>query len=219
MKWQKDLLRDIRFNDFRDDLDWPFLDRNFVFNDSALPVLPKRPRGIPDFSELDRFFLEKKFKSIKSQCKTILEIGVSRGKGFSQTSTSIFLGNKESDCYYFGVDIEDKSYLSSVTSLVNTIQTRSENIDEVMQTIESITGKRQIDFLFIDGWHSINQVLIEWEYTKYISNDAIIGFHDTAYHPGPFFFLDAIDQNKWGVEKNLCELNALDYGIGFVTRK
>ena len=76
-------------------------------------------------------------------------------------------------------------------------------------------GITQFDFIFIDGWHSINAVMTEWEYTRLLSPTGIVGFHDTNYHPGPKEFVDAINQEKWNVAKVCPD----DYGISFAWRK
>ena len=50
MRWKEDLVKDIRFNDYRDDLDWPFVDKQFCFENTNLPVLQLRSRDLEDFS-------------------------------------------------------------------------------------------------------------------------------------------------------------------------
>ena len=77
-------------------------------------------------------------------------------------------------------------------------------------------GVIKIDFLFIDGWHTINQVKRDWEFTKFLSANGIVGFHDTSCHPGPKRFLEALDTEKWNVIPNTCPA---DWGIGFVWAK
>jgi predicted O-methyltransferase YrrM len=218
MKWEEDLVKDIRFNDYRDDLDWPFVDKRFCFEETGLPMLPSRSRDLEDFSVHNQMSLLPRFLSIKENCRCIVEIGVSRSKRFNNTSTSIFLNNKRDDTHYLGIDIEDKTYLNNIDLNINTIQTRSEHIDVVMEKLNSM-GVDRIDFLFIDGWHSINQVLAEWEYTKLLSDTGVVGFHDTAYHPGPHFFINNLNQDKWNVMSNACADIINDYGIGFAWKK
>jgi len=74
--------------------------------------------------------------------------------------------------------------------------------------------KIKIDYLFIDGWHSILQVLVDWEYTRAVK-DGIICFHDTNYHPGPKRFIEKLNLDRFSVEKK-CPL---DYGITLIRRK
>lgn len=213
MKWKEDLIRDIRLGDYRDDLDFPFHEEKYVFGNTGLPDYVERPK--PDFSQENQASLLKQFNTIRNTCKCIVEIGVSRDTKFYRTSTYVFLNNKRSDCVYLGVDIEDKTYLNNADENIHTIQTGSENISKVVSRLKKL-GQKQIDFLFIDGWHSINQVLTEWEYTKYLSPNGIVCLHDTAYHPGPYFLINNIDRKKFHVIPNDCEDIKEDYGIGYV---
>lgn len=170
-----------------------------------------------DFTAYNRHQLLTHLKK-NQNCKTILEIGVENNPN-RLTSTSIFLDNKDKDAFYFGVDIEDKSSLRDEENNVYTIQTLSENINEVMNILYS-KGRKEIDFLFIDGKHSINQVIKEWEYTQWLSPEGIVGFHDTNHHPGPRYFIEnVIDRNLWEVAEFTGEDLYADFGITFVWRK
>jgi hypothetical protein len=169
-----------------------------------------------NFTSHDRYHLLQYFKKVKD-CKVILEIGVENNPNHL-TSTSVFLGNKDDETCYFGVDIEDKSSIRNEEKNIFTIQTRAENMDEVMAYLNS-KGHTEIDFLFIDGWHSINQVIKEFEYTKYLSKGGIVGFHDTNHHPGPKYFLETIDRDVWEVAEFSGTDPMFDFGVGFVWRK
>jgi predicted O-methyltransferase YrrM len=216
VKWEQDLVKDIRLHDYRDDLDWPLENGNFVF-EGELPFF-NRWRQKHDFSRHNQRALETIFSTKCPNARCILEIGVSRDTNKSATSTSIFLENKRKNCVYLGVDIESKTYLNRPKENVHTLISDSGKIDFVMDHLRSL-GVEQIDFLMIDGWHSINQVLAEWEYTKWLSPNGIVGFHDTAYHPGPHRFVNNIDTTKWAVIPNACAEIEQDYGIGFAWRR
>jgi len=84
-----------------------------------------------------------------------------------------------------------------------------------MEFIKSI-GIKEFGFIFIDGWHSINQCLDDWEYTNILQSDGVVGFHDTSCHPGPAAFVKALNKDMWEVEENLTPE---DYGIGFAWQK
>lgn len=195
MIWEEDLTTDIRFHDERDDRDWPF----------EIVYFPAE-----EFSKCNREMLA---KTISTSHKTILEIGVARNA--EKSSTVVFIDNKCPDATYLGVDIEDKSHLNDSSKHIYTMRIDSSQVELVMERLESITGKRSIDFLFIDGLHSINQVLLEWEYTKYLADGGVVGFHDTNKHPGPSRFVNALDRTKWDVSQ-YC--NECDNGIAFVRR-
>ena len=200
-----DLTEDIRYNDHRDTIDLP---EEFVPYASTA--------GWVEFSSCNREALKQSFLSIKNTCKIILEIGVHRNQ--DDSSTSVFLQNKNDDAYYFGVDILDKSYLNDPGKRIYTIQSASQNYLNVMFTIQNITGIQLnevvIDYLFIDGWHSINQVLLDWEYTRAV-RDGIVGFHDVNYHPGPKKFIEKLNADRFTIDKQ-CPL---DFGIAFIRRK
>lgn len=220
LQWQQDLIRDIRFHDARDDLDE---------NDGSIINCPNRTRQIvvrhpqtlhaQTMSECNISNLQQHFARVRDTARCILEIGVDCNLTPTEmTSTRTFLDNKLPSTVYVGVDLDDKSYLNNADKNTYTIQTSSSNIEQVWQFVESL-GITQIDFLFIDGWHSINQCLIEWEYTRWLSPNGIVAWHDTASHPGPFLFTHNLDMRKWHVISNSCDLHDNDYGMGFAWRR
>ena len=201
-----DLTEDIRYHDYRDTLDKPY----------AVFVPYVTDANNPEFSICNQEVLKESFLSIKDTCKIIVEIGVHRDA--INSSTNIFLNNKNDDTYYIGVDIEDKSYLNNPDKRIHTIMSPSQNVLDVMMKIQEITNtpldEIVIDYLFIDGWHSILQVLVDWEYTRAVK-DGVICFHDTNYHPGPKRFIEKLNLDRFSVEKK-CPL---DYGITVIRRK
>lgn len=217
MKWEEDLVADIRLNDYRDDLDYP-LDskKDFVF-EGILPNFPTW-RMKHDFSTLNQDALKTVFEERSINARSIVEIGVSRDIKKARTSTTIFLENKKPECVYLGIDIESKTYLDDKKNNVHTMISDSANIDFIMNRLRKL-NVNEIDFLMIDGWHSINQVLKEWEFTKWLSPNGVVGFHDTAYHPGPNRFVNNLDTDKWNVITNACSEEPHDFGIGFAWRK
>lgn len=202
-------------------IDWNRIDPDADCHD--YPLMHQICRNIEsrgewtNFTSYDRYNLLMHFKKVKD-CKVILEIGVENNPNHL-TSTSVFLANKDDDTKYFGVDLNDKSSIRNEEKNIFTIQTRSENIDEVMAYLNS-KGVNEIDFLFIDGWHSINQVIKEFEYTKWLSPNGIVGFHDTNHHPGPKYFLEqVIDRNAWEVVECPGDNPLYDFGVAFAWRK
>lgn len=198
MKWIEDLVDDIRTFTPLDDQDGP-----------DIPV-----SSPVEVSDCNRASLTERFLRVRDNAKAILEIGVARNQHLSHTHC--FLGNKRDDTIYVGIDLDDKSFLNNPSKNIHTIKGSSSDVDKNMEFCKSV-GVTQFDFIFIDGWHSINQCLIDWEYSKWLSDDGIIGFHDTTAHPGPRRMMDAFNRNKWVVEGNVCTIN--DYGIGFVWKK
>lgn len=198
-KWELDLIRDISVG------------INFADQD--------HPRGRTCTEEItlcNRVSLLKYFSRIKNNCRAILEIGVYRNGGASFTQA--LLENKLPQTIYLGVDIEDRSYVDDPSQKIYTIKTSSSNVDDVMKYARSI-GITEFDFIFIDGDHSIKQVMCDWEYTQWLSHIGIVGFHDTAYHYGPNYFVHNLKTDIWNVIPNACQHNEDDYGIGFAWKK
>lgn len=193
MKWEEDLIRDIRTHTSYDDVDG-------VGNPYG------GARG--EFTRENADALIEHFLKVRENCSAILEIGVCRNN--QESSTHCFLRNKKPETKYIGIDVEDKSFLNNAYLNVHTIQNTSFDIGSNMQMFSNL-GITKFDFIFIDGWHSINAVMTEWEYTQLLTPTGIVGFHDTNYHPGPKEFVDALNRDKWNVVK-LCPD---DYGISF----
>jgi predicted O-methyltransferase YrrM len=206
MKWQEDLTHDIKTNTGFDDSDG---------NDGRIQT----PEGWawPPMEVMDdnRAALKERFLRVRDNCQAILEIGVSRETNGEQTTTGILLTNKHPDTIYIGIDIDDKSYLDDASKNIYTIRASSMDLESNLAKIAQF-GVKEFGFIFIDGWHSINAVLTEWEYTQLLAPHGIVGFHDTSQHPGPYYFVKALNTDKWNVEENVCPTN---HGIGFAWRK
>lgn len=144
----------------------------------------------------------------------IMEIGISRnGDG---SFTHAMLKNKPKDILYLGVDIEDKSYLDNSDENIYTIKEDSFNRNTVIDYAKKI-GLNKISILFIDGWHSLNAVINDWQYVELLSDNGIIIFHDTNSHPGPTVFIECIDKDLFEVEKYFSNMD--DYGVTIVYKK
>ncbi len=82
-------------------------------------------------------------------------------------------------------------------------------------------GVSQFDFIFLDGWHSVNAVQKEMEYAEFLAPGGIIGFHDVNHHPGPIYALQNLDPNVWNIEIFRSEdgnpMN--DFGVAFISKK
>lgn len=213
-QWRHDLIKDPRYHDYRDDLDWN--SGEFVTVPTHhIEVRHPTEHYIVTMSQCNLWMLKDQFNLIKNSCKSILEIGVNHNATPTEmTSTKIFISNKLPETVYLGIDINDKSSLDDPTKNVHTLKCDSSNIDYVMNKASSI-GITLFDFIFIDGWHSINQVMREWEYTKFLRPGGIVGFHDTAVHPGPNLFLKNLNRARWKVLENCCGFEKNDFGIGF----
>jgi hypothetical protein len=201
-KWKEDLTKDIRFGHPDDDADGVLIHRGFSWSPTTV-----------EFTQANHDALQQAIDKCKSPPKYFMEIGVCRNGHHSSTHT--ILKNVPEGGIYLGVDIADKSFLNNESKGIHTIQTSSSNYDLVVDRLKSL-GVDKLDFLFIDGWHSINQVLMDWEFSRIVSDGGVIAFHDTTSHPGPYYFINNLDRNKWEVFPNLCPS---DHGFGYCFKK
>jgi hypothetical protein len=201
MKWREELTRDIRFGDDRD-----YIDECYDFRNASA-----------EFSECNSNALKSAFMSIRDKAKLIVEIGVHRNG--QESSTCVFLDNKLPETLYVGIDIADKKFLDNPGKNIHTIINKSERVFDNMNEIARLTGQSidevVIDFLMIDGFHSINQMLVDWEYTRAVKS-GVIGVHDSNRHPGPSRFTKYLDRTKYDVQKCCGAID--DNGISFIKR-
>ena len=167
-----------------------------------------------EFSDCNQLALREKVRQVNPS--VIVEIGVARleTSRYNHTSTAVFLNEKRDDCHYIGIDTGDRRFIEGMKPNVKTIRCNSSDWGRITLTMGKM-GIQEIDFLFIDGWHSINQVLAEWRLTEYLSPGGMVGLHDVNYHPGPRHLIENLNPERWNVE-TLCPD---DWGIAFVTKK
>lgn len=225
MQWETDLVKDIRFFNISDDFDSVWQGNDYpALQPSLFPEMPRYNVTVlqkegSDFSAANRQALREKLNVLKEQGKlnVILEIGAENNAS-GLTSTSEILRVKPDNCIYLAVDLRDLSQLNNPEKNIHTLQAYSQSWPAIHRKLDEL-GVDKIDFLFIDGWHSINQVLYDWEYTVRLADHGIVGFHDTAYHPGPFYFVNYLDKTKWNVVENAVSYEPNDYGVGFAWKK
>ena len=206
---QKYLTNDIRLENLEDN------DKDFI------PQFPNPFQlvGNKEFSMCNQTALTEEFTKVKDQTKVIVEIGVSRityNQTYDQTSTSIFLRHKSPETIYLGIDIDDKTFLQGMGRNIFTLQSKSEDYEKIQAKLDALKIS-QIDFLFVDGWHSINQVIDELWYVDFMKPGGVIGFHDTNYHPGPSRIIKNLNPDIFEVVQ-YCEQQD-DWGIGFAKIK
>lgn len=181
----------------------PYMDFDGPFGD----VLPKDVGPI-GFTPYDKNVLETEMARVKP--KFIMEIGVSTDvlKG----STSSILENK-SEAHYLGIDITNQEWVTRYPN-ARILRTTSSDRHTITEAIKEIG--LGIDLFMIDGWHSVNAVLQEWNYTEFLSPNGVVIFHDVSVHPGPRLIFEAIDEALY--EKLIFD-NPHDWGIGIARRK
>ena len=172
-------------------------------------------RPVPrEFSPANQEIL-RKYLAGTSNLRCIVEIGVQRNP-LPESSTGILLAHKPATAVYIGVDIEDKSHLADPARGIFTLQMNSLELSRVVEQMREV-GLREIDFLFIDGWHSVNQCVADWGYTELLSPAGTVVLHDTNVHPGPVAVFEAIDDKLFEKTKHCTEDN--DWGIATAVRR
>jgi len=176
-------------------------------------------QNIPShWSKLDEEALLTALSTLKNP-KLIVEIGVDapyNGDLSLPSSTKTILNWKPDSCVYIGIDISDKTYLANKEKNVYILQQSSSEKQKVYDKMNEL-GLNQIDFMHVDGYHSITEVLDEWEYWERMTPFGIMAFHDTNHHPGPIAVLDAVDPEIFDVV--YYGRGEPDWGVGVVRRK
>lgn len=167
------------------------------------------------FTPLDHEALTYAYGKLTSPPKLIVEIGVNRSESYEVSSTSTLLKLKPAECMYIGMDLDDKSSINSIEKNIFTLRCDSADYQMLYKMMEWY-GHEEIDFMFVDGWHSVNQVIKEWKYWEKMIGNGVMAFHDTNYHPGPVALLDAIDTDIFSVE--WFGRGESDWGVGVVQR-
>jgi hypothetical protein len=171
-------------------------------------------RPVPrEFSRANQEVLRQALLGVRD-LRCIVEIGVQRNP-LSESSTGILLRHKPADAVYIGVDIEDKSHLTDTPRGIYTIKTDSAEHSRIFTLMDRLR-LQHIDFLFIDGWHSVNQCVADWKYVERLSPEGVVVLHDTNVHPGPVVLFEAIDEDLFE-KKRLCT-EGPDWGIAVITK-
>lgn len=229
-KWEQDLIRDIKTYTDLDDVDWISALPEILFLENyASDELWEGQLLTPNIAKIDPIKLSKgieieitdcnlnalrdKFLEKKDNCNSILEIGV--GRNGPRSFCHVFFENKNVDTKYVGIDVEDRSWIAKPEDNIFFLQADSSDYDNNIKIINEKFNVNSFDFIFIDGLHSVNQVLLDWEYTRNLSDGGIVGFHDTTKHPGPYLFIKSLNRKLWEVNENMCQD---DFGIGFAKK-
>ena len=145
--------------------------------------------------------------------RLVVEIGVMRNPGIQNTTQTV-LEMKPDTCAYVGIDIEDRSYVKEYGTNIYTLQIDSADTSTIKEYLSRFNTP--IDYLFIDGLHSIYQVGKEIDLISLVRRGGVIGFHDISLHTGPNAWMDAFDPDKFEIYKFHAEG---DWGIGFLVMK
>ena len=159
--------------------------------------------------------LEEFYKKYASDGGLIVEIGVWRNPDSNfKTSTQLFLELKTDRTDYLGIDIEPRPHVQGRKPNTNMLQIDS-GMTPIISEIIQKHFQKPIDFLFIDGWHSVEQVKKELALIPLVKKGGVIGFHDISFHAGPNLWMDAFDPDKFTIHKFRADD---DWGIGFLVK-
>lgn len=167
------------------------------------------------FTDLDHEALRYAYNLLDNEPQLIVEIGVDRSEHYDVSSTSTLLKLKSKECMYIGIDLEPKVHLNNEENNIYTIQADSAN-HNALYSLMIEKEKTEIDLMFIDGWHCVNQVIAEWKYWEKMAPHGVMAFHDSNFHPGPVAVLDAVDRDIFSVE--YFGRGELDWGVAVVKR-
>ena len=143
------------------------------------------------FSKTKRY-LNIFFLIIKSKPKSILEIGVYRGIRSSEMIQLAKIFNKKIDFYGFdlfeNINLKKKKeelskYPCSIKIIYEYLKKVSTNINlykgNTKNTLKNNLNNKKIDFIFIDGGHSIKTIINDWKNCiKFLNKETVVIFDD-----------------------------------------
>jgi hypothetical protein len=191
-----------------------FEDSHQVFDHYVQALHPEPPlyHGHPTFTPANCAILEDCLRNLGTNCRAIMEIGIARDHPI-WNSTKILLDNRPEGCKYLGVDIRDLSQYHKPELNQHVLKSDSRHQNDIRAYLHGM-GVNQLDFLFIDGHHSMEMFLNDWRYSDLVRSGGYVLYHDVSHHPGPYMFYDAIDENLYEKSKHCL----YDYGMA-VCRK
>lgn len=175
--------------------------------DERVSVNPSNGNGQFTFS--DGEILRELMTSL-TDCKVIVEIGISRKRTFKFSSTHTLFDYKKTDCAYYGIDLNDDDIgeFTTYQNHINLIIGDSKSTD-IYEKIEKVSP---IDLLMIDGDHSVKGFLNDWKFSKLVRPGGYIVVHDINFNPGPNVFFDAVDDKKFNKVRYFYGSNT-DHGL------
>ncbi len=210
---KKFLEKDIREHSPEDEIDLP----TYWITETFEPLTRTGLYLYREFSAGNQYALLHEFMKVRDEAKVIVEIGVARlsTKPYEHTSTAVLINHKKRDTVYLGIDAQDRSFVDDPDMNVHTVQCYSQDYEKVLAKMKEL-DIRGIDFLFIDGWHTINQVIDELFYVDLLNPGGIVGYHDINFHRGPNRIIHNLRKDKFDVRMHCLEHT--DWGIGFATK-
>ena len=174
----------------------------------------KPPGGM--FSDRNEAALRAAMASLRP-LDAILEIGCWGGSSRGHSSTNCLVDNKPKRCWYFGVDIADNGRREHIEDPYYRRVFIQEDSADRKRVRAMLPQLWRWDILFIDGRHSVAQVIADWSYAELLRSGGLVIMHDINYHPGPRLVFDAVDPDLFD-KSSVCP-HADDFGLGLLRRK
>lgn len=152
-------------------------------------------------------------QELGSKLTAAMEIGVNRNG--ERSMSRVIMDQRPENSFYLGVDLDDKSYLDNPAKNTWTIQANSHDQEKIRAFIAS-KGVKKLDLLFIDGWHSVNTCVNDWQYTDLLSDHGVVILHDTNSHPGCVGLFEAVSDSLYE-KTRYCTVN--DHGISVFKKR
>lgn len=168
------------------------------------------------FPRRDREIIKREIDNLGDSLICAVEIGVTNSQ-YEVSSAKIVIDNMPKGAKYIGIDKVDRSSKLKGNSNVYFLRTDSSDIETVREYLDKLEVD-SIDYLFIDGKHSVNQVVDDWRYAELVQDNGVILLHDTTLHPGPYTLFDAIDESIFEKEKYFVNVKE-SYGISVIRKK
>jgi hypothetical protein len=160
-----------------------------------------------EVSDCNLEIVRRMVNELGSNLNAILEIGVNRNG--ERSMSRVLMDERPKGSFYLGVDLDDKSYLDNPAENTWTLRTNSHNQEEIRSFIAN-KGVKKLDLIFIDGWHSVNTCVNDWQYTDLLSENGMVILHDTNSHPGCVGLFEAVSDSLYH-KVRYCTEN--DFGI------
>lgn len=145
-----------------------------------------------------------------SEKSLVMEIGVDEmsdkhGPDWNGVAlTNIMLHAREENIHYIGIDVRDCNHVTKKAKGVDFLQadTREQilienTVTNLAKNLQIENYKKPVSLLLIDGNHSLNLTLNDFEYSRLVHNEGFMFLHDTNVHPGPSVLFDAIDKDVY----------------------
>lgn len=145
----------------------------------------------------------------------IMEIGVYRNG--ENSFTKVLIDNKHPDSKYFGVDLDDKSFLNNKEKNIYTFQNNSFEFDKVVEELKKY-NINNLDILFIDGEHIMYGAINDWRYSILVNPGGCVLIHDVNTHFGPNVLMQIIDPKLFEIGFLTKEEDNV-YGLGIALKR